>query len=128
MTAPTLIHAGALLDVVTRSDLRRCSPPKARSQAASSALLLISSEGVVGTIGGAGLERTVIARLEELLDSERPVGEVHTYGLHARAKGFEVRPLDSLCGGQVTVIGPRGGDSDATSSAHGWRSLCPGHR
>lgn len=103
MTAPTLIHAGALLRRGHKVGLATVLSTQGSVPGRVGARLLISSEGVVGTIGGAGLERTVIARLEELLDSERPVGEVHTYGLHARAKGFEVRPLDSLCGGQVTV-------------------------
>jgi len=58
----------------------------------------------VGTVGGAGLEMKVLERSRELLkQSSRPSGEVLTYGLHKGAKGYQVTPLDSLCGGQVTL-------------------------
>ena len=57
-----------------------------------------------GTVGGAGLEMNVIKRCRELLEEEHSAyGELHTYGLNKGAKGFEVTPLDSLCGGQVTI-------------------------
>ena len=57
-----------------------------------------------GTIGGAGLELSVSKRLRELVDSAvKPCGEVLTFGLNKGAKGYEVTPLDSLCGGRVTV-------------------------
>ena len=59
---------------------------------------------VEGTVGGAGLEFTVISRCNELLkEQEKPFGEVNHYGLNKGAKGFEITPLDSLCGGQVTI-------------------------
>ena len=58
----------------------------------------------VGTVGGAGLEMKVLERSRELLkQSLKPSGEVLTYGLHKGAKGYQVTPLDSLCGGQVTL-------------------------
>ena len=60
--------------------------------------------GFVGTVGGAGLEFKIIKRCRELLEtSKTPYGETLTYGLNKGAKGYEVMPLDSLCGGQVTL-------------------------
>jgi xanthine dehydrogenase accessory factor len=62
------------------------------------------SEEWVGTVGGAGLEKTVLQRCRTLLsETVSPAAEVHTYGLNKGAKGYEVTPLDSLCGGRVTV-------------------------
>ena len=63
-----------------------------------------SVDEIHGTIGGAGLELTVIGRCKEILaDYDEPFGEVQTFGLNKGAKGYEVQPLDSLCGGRVTV-------------------------
>ena len=63
-----------------------------------------NNEQCVGTVGGAGLELKVLQRCRELLiESEKPSGEVLTYGLNKGAKGYQVTPLDSLCGGQVTL-------------------------
>ena len=57
-----------------------------------------------GTIGGAGLELKVLNRCRELLEANfEPFGEVLIFGLNKGAKGYEVQPLDSLCGGRVTV-------------------------
>ena len=57
-----------------------------------------------GTVGGAGLEMKVIGRCREILANfTEPYGEVQTFGLNKGAKGYEVQPLDSLCGGRVTV-------------------------
>tara|TARA_B110001452_G_scaffold248074_1_gene234562 strand:+ start:1435 stop:2238 length:804 start_codon:yes stop_codon:yes gene_type:complete len=68
------------------------------------ARLALNDHGIVGTVGGAGLEMQVISRLKEILQSSiKPTGEVVTYGLNKGAKGYEVTPLDSLCGGRVTV-------------------------
>ena len=68
------------------------------------ARLALNGSEIVGTVGGAGLEMKVISRLNELLQkSLKPSGEVVTYGLNKGAKGYEVTPLDSLCGGRVTV-------------------------
>ena len=63
-----------------------------------------SSDGFHGTIGGAGLELKVLNRCIEILENYfEPFGEVQTFGLNKSAKGYEVQPLDSLCGGRVTV-------------------------
>ena len=57
-----------------------------------------------GTVVGAGLEMKVLSRCKELLEEHtKPYGEVLRYGLNKGAKGYEVTPLDSLCGGQVTL-------------------------
>ena len=57
-----------------------------------------------GTVGGAGLEMKVLQRCKQLLQSRhQPFGEVLRFGLNKGAKGYEVTPLDSLCGGQVTL-------------------------
>ena len=68
------------------------------------ARLALTEIGIEGTVGGAGLEMKVISRLKELLqEATKPCGEIVTYGLNKGAKGYEVQPLDSLCGGRVTV-------------------------
>ncbi|MBA86846.1 MAG: hypothetical protein CMB29_02110 [Euryarchaeota archaeon] len=62
------------------------------------------TDGFHGTIGGAGLELKVLNRCNELMAEHfEPFGEVLTFGLNKGAKGYEVQPLDSLCGGRVTV-------------------------
>ncbi len=61
-------------------------------------------EGFHGTVGGAGLEMKVLTRCREMLfEYWEPYGEMHTFGLNKSAKGYEVQPLDSLCGGRVTL-------------------------
>tara|TARA_B100000459_G_C8595402_1_gene209531 strand:+ start:496 stop:1347 length:852 start_codon:yes stop_codon:yes gene_type:complete len=69
------------------------------------ARLAVASDGQwTGTVGGAGLEMKVLQRCQELLSvHHRPFGEVLRYGLNKGAKGYEVTPLDSLCGGQVSL-------------------------
>lgn len=63
-----------------------------------------SDESWVGTVGGAGLEMMVLKRSRSmLLEHNLPAGEVAIYGLNKGAKGYEVTPLDSLCGGRVTL-------------------------
>ncbi len=57
----------------------------------------------VGTVGGAGLEHRILNRCKELIQDRKATSEVHTFGLNKGAKGYEVQPLDSLCGGQVTI-------------------------
>lgn len=58
----------------------------------------------VGTVGGAGLEMKVLNRCKTLLaDGTQTHAELHTFGLNKGAKGYEVTPLDSLCGGRVTL-------------------------
>lgn len=59
---------------------------------------------VIGTVGGAGLELKAIQRSKSLWnESKKPTGMIETFGLNKSAKGFEVQPLNSLCGGQVTI-------------------------
>ena len=61
-------------------------------------------EAWTGTVGGAGLEHKVLERCRELLlESHQPFAEVLTFGLNKGAKGYEVTPLDSLCGGRVSI-------------------------
>ena len=68
------------------------------------ARLALTDLEIHGTVGGAGLEMKVISALKEMLSTAmKPCGEVVTYGLNKGAKGYEVKPLDSLCGGRVTV-------------------------
>lgn len=57
----------------------------------------------VGTVGGAGLEHRILNRCKALILQSKATSEVHTFGLNKGAKGYEVQPLDSLCGGQVTI-------------------------
>ena len=58
----------------------------------------------VGTVGGAGLELKVLNRCKELIRTHsKPFGEIQTFGLYKSAKGYEVQPLDSLCGGRVSL-------------------------
>ena len=67
-------------------------------------LAMSTGEEWVGTVGGAGLENIVLNRCRELLAKPtKPFAEVVTYGLNKGAKGYEVTPLDSLCGGRVTI-------------------------
>ena len=61
-----------------------------------------------GTIGGAGLEMKVEDVLKGMLNGGRQQvrekgGRVETFVLYKDAKGEEATPLDSLCGGRVTV-------------------------
>ena len=63
-----------------------------------------SQQSWVGTVGGAGLEHRVLQRCRNLLtEQHQPFAEVLTYGLNKGAKGYEVTPLDSLCGGRVSI-------------------------
>jgi xanthine dehydrogenase accessory factor len=69
------------------------------------ARLAMSSNGLwTGTVGGAGLEMNVLSHCRTYLqDQFRPAGKVLKFGLYKGAKGYEVTPLDSLCGGHVTL-------------------------
>jgi len=60
---------------------------------------------VSGTVGGAGLEMQVLERLQTMLNGMggEPGGDVETFQLYRDAKGDAGVPLDSLCGGRVTV-------------------------
>jgi len=69
------------------------------------ARLALTRDSIIGTVGGAGLEVQVIEKLRKILnESKKPHGEIVTFGLNKGAKGYEVIPLDSLCGGRVTVV------------------------
>ena len=71
-------------------------------------LALTPSGARFGTIGGAGLELKVEDALRGMLNGGRQQvrekgGRVETFVLYKDAKGEEATPLDSLCGGRVTV-------------------------
>ncbi len=71
-------------------------------------MALTPSGGRFGTIGGAGLELKVEDALRGMLNGGRQRvrekgGKVETFVLYKDAKGEEATPLDSLCGGRVTV-------------------------
>ena len=71
-------------------------------------LALTPSGARFGTIGGAGLELKVEDALRGMLNGGRQRvrekgGRVETFVLYKDAKGEEATPLDSLCGGRVTV-------------------------
>ena len=71
-------------------------------------LALTPSGARFGTIGGAGLELKVENALKGMLNGGRQEvrkkgGKVETFVLYKDAKGEEATPLDSLCGGRVTV-------------------------
>ena len=78
---------------------------------------------ITGTIGGAGLELQVISRLRDLLEKQNPFAEVISFGLNKGAKGYEVIPLDSLCGGKSDPLSGSD-DTDATCVDDGRRALC----
>ncbi len=61
-----------------------------------------------GTVGGAGLEMKIENALRGMLNGGRAEvrqkgGKVETFVLYKDAKEQEATPLDSLCGGRVTV-------------------------
>ena len=61
-----------------------------------------------GTVGGAGLEEKVISHLTDIINSEASPG-IHRFQLRKEAmqntsKGIEATPLNSLCGGVVTIV------------------------
>ena len=71
-------------------------------------LALTPSGARFGTIGGAGLELKVEDALRGMLNGGSQQvrgkgGRVETFVLYKDAKGEEATPLDSLCGGRVTV-------------------------
>ncbi|MBN17477.1 MAG: hypothetical protein CMB37_04895 [Euryarchaeota archaeon] len=63
--------------------------------------MAITDSEVYGTIGGAGLEMKVMAHLREILVTKK--GRVETYQLHKEGGGLSGTPLNSLCGGILTV-------------------------
>ena len=96
MTAPTLIHAGSA-PTWSKGDLRRCSPPKARSQAAPDAPF--SSRRAWSERSEVRIGANRHPGWEELLDSERFRRRgSHPPRSHAIFTAYEIRPI--LCGGQ----------------------------
>ena len=69
------------------------------------AKMAINSTGKqFGTIGGAGLELQVTEKLLKMLNENyNENGEIITYHLNKGSNGYETVPLDSLCGGKVTI-------------------------
>jgi xanthine dehydrogenase accessory factor len=63
--------------------------------------MALTGAEMFGTIGGAGLEMKVLNHLREILESGE--GRVETYQLQKEAKGDAGTPLNSLCGGILTV-------------------------
>ena len=71
-------------------------------------LAIGSSGSIFGTVGGAGLEMKVEKKLNEMLEIppkelRKQGGYVETFQLYKDAKGEKATPLDSLCGGRLTV-------------------------
>jgi len=61
-----------------------------------------------GTVGGAGLEEKVIGHLTNIINGKESPG-IHRFQLRKEAmdntsKGIEATPLNSLCGGVVTIV------------------------
>ena len=61
-----------------------------------------------GTVGGAGLEEKVILHLTNIINGTESPG-IHRFQLRKEAmentsKGIEATPLNSLCGGVVTIV------------------------
>ena len=73
------------------------------------ARLAIGNRGsIFGTVGGAGLELQVEKKLNEMLEIpskklRKQGGCIETFQLYKDAKGEKATPLDSLCGGRLTV-------------------------
>ena len=63
--------------------------------------MAVTSSEVFGTVGGAGLELKVMNHLREILVSKE--GRIETYQLQKEASGKAGTPLNSLCGGILTV-------------------------
>ncbi|MDP6906841.1 MAG: XdhC family protein [Candidatus Thalassarchaeaceae archaeon] len=63
--------------------------------------MALTSAEMFGTVGGAGLEAKVLNHLREILSTGE--GRVETYQLQRESKGKIGTPLNSLCGGIVTV-------------------------
>ena len=63
--------------------------------------MAVTDSEVYGTVGGAGLEMKVMNHLREILVSKE--GRIETYQLQKEASGKVGTPLNSLCGGILTV-------------------------
>ena len=65
------------------------------------ARMAVTGSEVYGTVGGAGLELKVMNHLREILETNE--GRIETYQLQKEARGGAGTPLNSLCGGILTV-------------------------
>ena len=63
--------------------------------------MAVTESEVYGTVGGAGLELKVMNHLREILETNE--GRIETYQLQKEARGGAGPPLNSLCGGILTV-------------------------
>jgi xanthine dehydrogenase accessory factor len=63
--------------------------------------MAVTESEVYGTVGGAGLEMKVMNHLREILRTNE--GRIETYQLQKEASGSTGTPLNSLCGGILTV-------------------------
>ena len=63
--------------------------------------MAVTESEVYGTVGGAGLEMKVMNHLREILINGE--GRIETYQLQKEASGKTGTPLNSLCGGILTV-------------------------
>jgi xanthine dehydrogenase accessory factor len=63
--------------------------------------MAVTESEVYGTVGGAGLELKVMNHLREILETNE--GRIETYQLQKEASGGGGTPLNSLCGGILTV-------------------------
>jgi xanthine dehydrogenase accessory factor len=63
--------------------------------------MAVTESEVYGTVGGAGLEMKVMNHLRDILDTGE--GRIETYQLQKEASGSAGTPLNSLCGGVLTV-------------------------
>ena len=63
--------------------------------------MAVTESEVYGTVGGAGLELKVMKNLREILETNE--GRIETYQLQKEASGGAGTPLNSLCGGILTV-------------------------
>ena len=63
--------------------------------------MAVTDSEVYGTVGGAGLELKVMNHLREILETNE--GRIETYQLQKEASGSAGTPLNSLCGGILTV-------------------------
>ena len=63
--------------------------------------MAVTESEVYGTVGGAGLEMKVMNHLREILINGE--GRIETYQLQKEATGKTGTPLNSLCGGILTV-------------------------
>ena len=63
--------------------------------------MAVTESEVYGTVGGAGLEMKVMNHLREILGTGE--GRIETYQLQKEASGAAGTPLNSLCGGILTV-------------------------